>query len=245
MAKIEFAFAGASEGTLRFCSALLSYFMSEYDIRNRQMKIWNQSLRLLFLAGIISLWVGCQDPQEDQHAAIESILQLHTDRYCERKELITCDKNGWVIQLDLTGSKLTSLPKEIGQLTHLKQLNLQSNLLTSLPKEIGQLAQLKVLNLGDNQLTSLPNEIGQLAQLTWLTLGYNQFASWPKQIGQLTQLTWLDLSNNQLTGGIPPEFENLTHLTSFSVARNRLTNTMLPPKLTGSVAYYFSEGQRP
>ena len=53
---------------------------------------------------------------------------------------------------------------KIKQLGELKVLNLESNKLTSLPKEIGDLKQLKELYLKQNQLTSLPKEIGDLGE---------------------------------------------------------------------------------
>jgi Leucine-rich repeat (LRR) protein len=57
---------------------------------------------------------------------------------------------------------------EIKQLKQEKTLNLngyrKNNKLTSLPKEIGDLKQLKKLSLIGNQLTSLPKEIGDLGE---------------------------------------------------------------------------------
>ena len=99
----------------------------------------------------------------------------------------------------MTGSQLTSLPSEIGQLTHLTELYLTGSQLTSLPSEIGQLTQLTELDLGYNLLTSLPHEIGQLTQLTELDLAYNLLTSLPPEIGQLTHLTELYLGRNRLT----------------------------------------------
>ena len=55
--------------------------------------------------------------------------------------------------LGLKNNQLTSLPKEIGQLTNLTSLNLRFNQLTSLPKEIGQLTNLTRLNLSDNNFS--------------------------------------------------------------------------------------------
>ena len=41
-------------------------------------------------------------------------------------------------------------------MTTLQRLSLASNKLTSLPKDVGNLTALRVLNANDNQLTSVP-----------------------------------------------------------------------------------------
>ncbi|WP_428841815.1 leucine-rich repeat domain-containing protein [Leptospira santarosai] len=48
------------------------------------------------------------------------------------------------------GNKLTTLPKEIGNLQNLQELNLNSNQFTTLPEEIGNLQKLQTLYLGGN-----------------------------------------------------------------------------------------------
>ncbi|UOG59624.1 leucine-rich repeat domain-containing protein [Leptospira noguchii] len=67
--------------------------------------------------------------------------------------------------LNLNGSKLATLSKEIGKLQNLQVLNLGFNQLTTLPNEVGQLQNLQVLNLYSNKLTILPKEIGKLRKL--------------------------------------------------------------------------------
>ncbi len=67
--------------------------------------------------------------------------------------------------LNLSGSKLTTLPGEIGKLQNLQLLNLDDNQLIALPKEIGRLQKLESLGLDHNQLNALPKEIGKLQKL--------------------------------------------------------------------------------
>ena len=134
-------------------------------------------------------------------------------------------------RLYLSQNQLTSVPKELGQLTNLMVLYLSRNQLTSVPKELGQLTNLMVLYLSRNQLTSVPKELGQLTNLTWLDLSQNQLTSVPKELGQLINLTWLDLSRNQLTS-VPKELGQLTNLTRLECSRNQLTSV---PKELGQL----------
>lgn len=79
--------------------------------------------------------------------------------------------------LNLSGSKLTTLPGEIGQLQNLQKLKLYENQLTAIPKEIGKLQKLQTLNLKYNQLATLPEEIKQLKNLKKLYLHNNPLPS--------------------------------------------------------------------
>ena len=132
--------------------------------------------------------------------------------------------------IDLSRNNLTSLPPEIGQLTHLTHLDLSRNNLTSLPPEIGRLTHLTHLDLSRNdffssdRLATLP----QLTHLTRISLSDNNLTSLPPEIGQLTHLFHLDISRNNLTS-LPPEIGQLTHLNHLDISRNNLTN--LPPEI--------------
>ena len=136
--------------------------------------------------------------------------------------------------LDLSNSRLTSLPAEIGQLSDLVLLNLNNNQLTSLPFELFQLANLAHLYLGDNQLTSLPSELGQLSSLSWLHLYNNQLTSLPPELFQHANLhanlIELWLNHNHLTS-LPPELGQLFRLILLNVRGNPLTE--LPPSFEG------------
>ena len=171
---------------------------------------------------------------------------------------VTTDRNGRVIELDLSENQLTgSIPAELGSLSNLTLLYLWGNSLSGeIPPEIGSLANLEFLDLADNQLTgSTPAELGSLSNLTLLYLWGNSLSGGiPPEIGSLTNLEFLDLADNQLTGsipaelgslsylaqlyvwgnslsgGIPPELGNLTNLEQLGLSQNQLTGS-IPPEL--------------
>lgn len=119
--------------------------------------------------------------------------------------------------------KLTSIPKEIGNLDKLERLDLLANGLTSIPVEVGNLRQLKILILDMNALTSVPVELGNLDKLELLELGSNRLTSVPAELGNLKMLKWLYLKQNFLTS-VPPEIGNLDKLVHLELPGNALTS---------------------
>ncbi len=133
------------------------------------------------------------------------------------------NENTNLIRLNISYSKLTSLPKSICKLASLQDLDLDSNQLTYLPESIGKLANLEWLCLPNNQLEKLPASIGNLASLQDLNLNSNQLTSLPESIGKLTRLTELSLNNNQLTS-LPESIGKLTRLWKLYINNNQLTS---------------------
>ncbi|MDP1609255.1 MAG: leucine-rich repeat domain-containing protein [Chlamydiales bacterium] len=123
--------------------------------------------------------------------------------------------------LKLSYLRLTSLPPEIGQLTHLQELDLCENQLQTLPQEIGRLKNLRELSLYRNRFQQPPLEIGQLTNLRVLHLFKNQLQELPKEIGQLTNLTKLTLSDNPFRE-LPQAIEQLTNLQHLDLDRTLL-----------------------
>ncbi len=163
-----------------------------------------------------------------------------------------------VVALNLGGNKLDgSIPKELGQLTALKELRLHWNkdLKGSIPEELYNLKQLKVLSLGFTALQGeLSPKIGQLTQLDTLNLrtspwdldplkraeaGKDTFVknptvltgSLPKELGLLKNLRYLNLGRQGFTGALPKEVGEMTALTYLDVVTNKLSGE-LPESLT-------------
>ena len=154
--------------------------------------------------------------------------------------------------LNLSNLHLSTLPPEIGKLTHLTTLDLSQNNLTSLPSEIGNLSNLTILNLKWNKIHTLPSEIGKLQKLTWLNLTKNRFRLPDDIYGKLPieliqyildrqkkqnllleiqkqqNSTSLNLSSQQLTS-LPPEIAKLQNLIELDLSDNQLSS--LPPEI--------------
>ena len=95
------------------------------------------------------------------------------------------------------------------------QLRLRSKQLSgSIPKELGNLSHLQILTLRRNQLTGIiPTALGNLSRLQTLTLRNNQLTGTiPATLGNLSHLRTLTLHNNQLCGDIPQALLNLANL---------------------------------
>ena len=124
--------------------------------------------------------------------------------------------------------KLTEIPPEVFELTHLKILKLDQNQISKLPESLGNLTNLKLLNLSDNQLLKLPESFGKLTNLKLLNLWKNQLSELPESFGRLTNLKLLNLSGNQLSE-LPESFGKLTNLTELYLSGNQLSK--LPESL--------------
>jgi Leucine-rich repeat (LRR) protein len=107
------------------------------------------------------------------------------------------------------GSRIGTIPTEIGLLTALDYLTFGGNLwLTgSIPTEVGKLTLLGEFWVNYNELdSSIPTELGLLTSLKVLKARGNDFtSSIPTELGLLTSLTSLHLDDNSLTGTVPAE----------------------------------------
>ena len=185
---------------------------------------------------------------------------------------VTTDADGRVQWLELSYNDLTgSIPPELENLTNLIVLELSGNQLTGcIPNglraiPINDLYALKLNNCSvdapesesdrevlvalynatngaqwENNTNWLSDKplyqwrgvaIDADGRVSSLYLGYNQLSgSIPPELGNLTHLKWLILFDNQLTGSIPPELGNLTHLKWLILFDNQLTGS-IPPEL--------------
>ncbi|XP_029202678.2 leucine-rich repeat-containing protein 47-like [Acropora millepora] len=124
--------------------------------------------------------------------------------------------------LQISNTKLFSLPEDLGNLLHLKTLDLHRNSLQELPSSIGLLKELKNLDLSGNELEVLPSALGQLSSLQTLNLNCNKLTEIP-DLKEVTELSRLDLSHNQLTE-LPESLFELQHLAELQASNNNFTS---------------------
>ncbi|GLU07676.1 hypothetical protein SLE2022_246240 [Rubroshorea leprosula] len=126
-----------------------------------------------------------------------------------------------------------TIPKEIGNLIHLKHLNLSGNgIIKVLPGSLCKLHNLQYLNLDNcESLQNLPNEIGNLINLIYLgTLHCYRLGCCPKSARRLTNLSQLRGIVLRADRNDPKEFalgdlENLIHLRElFMVLKGNAVN---------------------
>ncbi|XP_069071755.1 leucine-rich repeat and calponin homology domain-containing protein 4 isoform X3 [Pleurodeles waltl] len=96
-----------------------------------------------------------------------------------------------------SNNKLTSLPENIGTLSHLRQLDVSSNELQVLPAQMGVLESLRDLNIRRNQITVLPEELAELP-LVRLDISCNRITRIPVCYRHLRHLQSILLDNNPL-----------------------------------------------
>ena len=142
-------------------------------------------------------------------------------------------------RLVLVGHPLiTGIPAEISSLKELEDLNLGCNNLSSLPKELGELSGLTWLNLSYNKSLgnrpygeAFPAELGKMKSLRYLDLSGCGLRTIPGFVGKLTSLEVLNLFISRLSS-LPKELGELSGLTKLKLSYNRsLGNAAFPAEL--------------
>lgn len=116
-----------------------------------------------------------------------------------------------VFRLNLSKSKLDTIPLEIFQMTNLIELDLSKNKIEEIQPLIGNLINLERLSMSNNKLVHLPKEIGRLKNLKYLGLNRNELTDLPAEIGDLDNLQVFEMWDNELND-IPDEMGKLQSL---------------------------------
>ncbi|EFN76366.1 leucine-rich repeat protein 1 isoform X1 [Harpegnathos saltator] len=116
--------------------------------------------------------------------------------------------------LNLSNNQITSLPKEVGCMPHLRELLISQNHLgrsQSKWKWIDQAAikkNLHLLDISSNVISELPVQIGALDALVKLQIYQNLLKNLPQSIGRLRNLKHLEAARNCLSH-LPGSMRNL------------------------------------
>ncbi|MDJ0535953.1 MAG: leucine-rich repeat domain-containing protein [Xenococcaceae cyanobacterium MO_207.B15] len=114
--------------------------------------------------------------------------------------------------------RLTHIPDEVFELTHLKKLNLSNNNIKEIPSEIGRLTSLESLDLiGNKELTNISQELIHLPNLVFLRLTWNVNSVIPEWFSQIKQLGLEIIEQDKfkfptIIRTIPDEILNLENL---------------------------------
>ncbi|MQL87140.1 hypothetical protein Taro_019688 [Colocasia esculenta] len=143
---------------------------------------------------------------------------------------------GFLLQLSLSGNRLSGEPDFVGGLLPLRRLRVldlsRNDLSGPVPEGIGNLHNLKALYLNGNRFSGpVPAGLGLCPHLAELDLSGNSFSgALPGPLQWLSSLSYLNISGNQLSGDLPWWVSNMTALERLDLSRNKLTGS-LPPAL--------------
>lgn len=160
-------------------------------------------MKLRFLSLFLLLSVFCR--------AQESELILNDSNYIYRSVAEITAHPERVFRLNLSRSKIDTIPQEVFLCTNLVELDLSKNKIEELPAQIGNLVNLEKLSLANNGLVHLPKEIGNLKRLIFLGLNRNILEDLPAEIGNLESLEVFEMWDNELND-LPDEISKLENL---------------------------------
>ncbi|KAM3696075.1 hypothetical protein ACJW31_06G010800 [Castanea mollissima] len=163
-----------------------------------------------------------------------SILILGVDEV-PNSFLTTCFANFKLMKImDCEGAPIDYIPKEVGNLLHLRYLSLRDTKVKMLPKSIGKLHYLETLDLKRSLVSELPAEISRLHKLRYLAayiedkdvefnIDFRQAVKIPSGIGRLKslqKLSKIEANNNALI----TELGSLGQLRKLEIAKLKREN---------------------
>ena len=149
----------------------------------------------------------CLSVQNNVNTPLESITSSQTRSICifevdevPNSFLTTCFVNFKLMKtMDFEGAPINYIPKEVGNLFHLRYLSLRRTKVDMIPKSIGKLKNLETLDLKRSLVCELPEEINGLCKLQYLAayiinydiefnIDFRQAVKVPSGIGSLESL---------------------------------------------------------
>ena len=125
------------------------------------------------------------------------------------------------LRLEIANGALTSLPRQLSNLTELTTLIVSNNALEELPECLGALPKLRVLEVANNRIRELPAPLAQLKQLQVVDVTDNEICSIDPLV-EMTELVTLKVGKNKITA-IDLAYESLEHLGTLAAPNNKIT----------------------
>lgn len=172
----------------------------------------NREIRSL----VIEHWAGKHFPEEICSLPLHFLL-FASDPHVLTMQAPWARLKDTLSILNLSGLKVSQLPKHFYGLTNLISLFLDNTALKRLDAALGDLQNLSHLEISNSPfLQTLPPEIGRLSKLKEFLCTHTDLRTLPRQIGSLVQLEKLDLHDNTALRMLPPELGQLVHLRSLN-----------------------------
>ncbi|CAL5432923.1 unnamed protein product [Camellia sinensis] len=124
-------------------------------------------------------------------------------------------------RLEMVGCNVSHLPNEIKRLSLLIDLDLEGNNLCTLPDNICNRTYLEYLSILSCNVSHLPSEIGKLLSLKYLNLDGNNLCTLPESFYNLICLERLDMANCNVSH-LPSEIWRLQSLEMWHLGKNNL-----------------------
>ena len=159
------------------------------------------------------------------------LLNYNYIKYLPESFCLECEK---LVELELDGNLLHTLPANINLLKNLQVLKFRTNRVESLPESLSELTNLRILAGMGNKIESLPEGIGNLTNLEDLNMCENKIKVLPASFGLMKSLKKLDLSYNKLKS-LSPNFGLLQSLEIVQLCSNKLEELPESFKLLPSV----------
>ncbi|XP_049849973.1 uncharacterized protein LOC126320558 [Schistocerca gregaria] len=161
---------------------------------------------------------------------LSPIKRINEEDYCSDKRL-GCNEYSQINKLEIIGNDISVFPvaavvsiKDTLQILSIRDANISS----SIPKELYELSELKNLALDGNSFSgTLDDKIGNLSKLEILDLSQSKLSGKiPEALYSLNELKTLKLQGNSFNGGLSDSIKNLTNLVDFNIGELKLSGSI-------------------
>ncbi len=171
----------------------------------------------------------------------ENLVQMLEPYGVAPDQIATFDSEGRIIELDLSGLRISELPDQLFTFSSLKKLDISHNYLKELPNSFESLENLRVLIIHNNELVDLPSSLYSLPLLEELDASQNFITSLPEAMIGMGSLQVLRLAANRLEE-LPFSLSGMSGIQILELQNNLLQT--LPIKVESMMSlWYLNLGQ--